>query len=111
MQVWAKVDIFPVDGGEADEPRAALARDISIEGIGVLTSLSPRIGTKLILFLPRNKVSIARIVCNVAFCGPAAHGIFNVGCRFESEVTGEEFLLIQESAKATLARLRQAVME
>ncbi len=111
MELWATVEIFPVDGGEAGEPRAALARDISMEGIGVLTSLSPRKGTKLVLSLPRSKTITSLIMCNVVFCGSVAHGIFNVGCNFESEVTSEQFRLIQEQAKAVLARLRSNIID
>jgi PilZ domain len=110
MEVWATVDIFPVDGGETDQPRVALARDISIEGIGILTSLSPRIGTKMVVFLPRGKTVASFMLCNVAFCGPAAHGIFNLGCSFDSALTIDQCRLIQETAKANLAKLRNAIL-
>ncbi len=110
IEMWSKVNIFPVDGGETDEPLAGLARDISIEGIGILTSLSPRIGTKIIVFLPRGKGITYLVLCNVAFCGPAAHGIFTLGCSFDSILTVDQCKLIQETAKANLAKLRNAVL-
>jgi hypothetical protein len=110
MDVSSKVDIFPLDEERAEERRSALARDISIEGIGLLTTLSPQVGTKLVVTLSRGKAAASLILCNVMFCGIVADGIFKVGCRFDSQMTAEQFRLAREKSKTTLDCLRQAVL-
>jgi hypothetical protein len=108
MDVSAKVDIFPLNE-RAEEQRSALARDISMEGIGLLTTVSPQVGTKLIVILSRDKAATSLILCNVMFCGSVANGIFKVGCQFDSHMTAEQFRLAQEKSKAALDCLRQAL--
>ena len=86
MQLRAKVAIRPSTGPALGPPVMTLARDISMEGIGVLTNVRLQSGETLVVTLPRNATQTVNVNCAVAFCDRVADGLYALGCRFTTIV-------------------------
>jgi hypothetical protein len=86
MQLRAKVAIRPYTGTVLGPAVMTLARDISMEGIGLLTNIHLQSGDALVVALPRNATHIVYVKSVVAFCDRVADGLYALGCRFEAVV-------------------------
>ena len=109
MEVWSQVRIHAVRDGAS---RVAMARDISIEGIGLFSGAPIPKGEELLVLLGEKSPPML-ITANVVFCGPIADGVYQLGCQFTALATPEQVARFQQSRaehEATMARLREAVI-
>lgn len=96
-------------GGELGLSFSAIARDISINGIGLVQHRPPQRASRLIVQLPRTRSNPLRLLCNIAYARELAEGVYAVGAIFLGEATPA--MEPSDEAAAEVARLRRAVID
>jgi hypothetical protein len=86
MPVAARVEICAFDGKKLGPKRTVLARDISMEGIGLLAATDIKRGDIIVAYLPRADSRHYLMACQVVFVGTMADGLYTVGSRFTAEI-------------------------
>jgi hypothetical protein len=84
IQVEAQVSIWPIIDGSPGAVLTALARDLSLTGIGLFQTLPMKPKDQFVLRLPRRKAEPLLLLCEVAFVKTVADGLYGVGASFSS---------------------------
>jgi hypothetical protein len=86
-QVMGRVVVTPAaGGGAAGAPYAALTRDLSFRGAGLLQASPAQVAMSVTLTLPRKGKPALNVPCRVMHVRPVADGLYAVGCQFEAPV-------------------------
>jgi hypothetical protein len=109
VAVSGKIDVAVLTKGAAARKFSVCARDLSTNGIGILSSVALEKGQPFVAILPRGKSEFVHLMCEVTHCGLVADGIFSIGCRFTRVLTAEVFQKLQAAA-VDLSRAREAVL-
>ena len=82
LQVQATTNISPLHpDGQRDESFTVLARDISLEGAGLISSVPLASQSQILIHLPSDDEG-SYVVCAVKHCTPIADGIYSHGVQF-----------------------------
>jgi len=111
MELKSRIVITPIRDGAACPQASVLTRDISLEGVGLLTAVPLTKGQQFIALLPKSDRVTIFVLCEVMFCGVVADGMFTLGCRFTKVIPTEAALKIQSSNDAAIARIRESVLK
>src|SRR5438270_8889156 len=68
VEVRARISLGLLVEGRAGKRFSALVRDISAEGMGLLSALPLQKGQKFVALIPRNDTETIHIVCDVLHC-------------------------------------------
>jgi hypothetical protein len=109
VEVTGKIDVAVLAKGAPAKRFSVCTRDISINGIGLLSSVAIEKGQPFVAILPRGKSQPIHVMCESTHCGPIADGIYSVGCRFTRVITAEVFAKL-EAAAVDVARIRESVL-
>ena len=110
MELKSKITIAPVKDGKCGERIAVLTRDLSMNGIGLLTGVALREGQQFIAALPRGENQNVFVLCNVTHCGVVADGIFSLGCQFIQALTTQAADQMQTPPSPDIVRIRESVL-
>ncbi|MGA2585079.1 MAG: PilZ domain-containing protein [Tepidisphaeraceae bacterium] len=110
MQVWAQIPIGVIKDRGLGQRSVSLARDISMEGIGLLSTISLPAGGQILVCLPRNDSKSLVLIAEAVFCAPVADGMQSLGCRFTEEAAPTLAHLFEHQTDDQQARLRRAVL-
>jgi hypothetical protein len=105
--------IIPYSNGACRRPLKAWTRDISLGGMGILTSLSMKSGDQFIVQLPKADSKPLILLCTVKNCVQLADGLYGVGVSFAEVVRKEESapaLPIDQAKAADIQRISQAIL-
>ena len=105
--------ILPYANGACGRPLKAWTRDISLGGMGILTSVSMKSGEQFIVQLPKQDAKPMILLCTVRNCNQLADGLYGVGVTFSEVVRKEESapaLPVDQNKAAELARISQAIL-
>jgi hypothetical protein len=105
--------IIPYVNGACRRPVKAWTRDISLSGMGILTSVSMKSGEQFIVQLPKADSKPLVLLCTVKNCAQLADGLYGVGVSFSEVVRKEESapaLPIDQAKAADIARISQAIL-
>jgi hypothetical protein len=108
MSVTARVQIHVNEAGRW-HGYAALTKDVSISGMGLLQSRIINEGQEVVVQLPRKKDPLY-MGALVTHCQTLADGILAVGLQFCRRLSEQEVGDIIQQAKDELARLQHAVL-
>jgi hypothetical protein len=108
MSVTARVQIHVNEAGRW-QGYAALTKDVSISGMGLLQSRIISEGQEVVVQLPRKKDPLY-MGALVTHCQTLADGILAVGLQFSRRLSEQEVGEIIQQAKDELARLQHAVL-
>ncbi len=86
MSVSSKVSASLYDGKTIGRKIVVLARDISIEGVGILSGVEIKRNDLFIAHFPRTHAQFSHLICQAVFVGRMADGLYNMGCRFIGEI-------------------------
>lgn len=111
MELRAKIVIAPVVDGHCPQRINVLTRDISIEGIGLLTAIAIKDNESFVAFLPRSDTSTVFVQTRVLHCAVVADGLFALGCQFEKVLTHQAAEKLQGPNMADVARIRESVLK
>src|ERR1051325_2607765 len=103
--------IIPYANGACRTPLKAWTRDISLGGMGILTSISMKSGDQFIVQLPKQDSKPMILLCTVKNCAQLADGLYGVGVSFAEVVRKEESspaLTTDPGTAADIQRIRQA---
>src|SRR5215469_6015612 len=87
MELRAKIVVAPVIDGRCPRRVNVLTRDISIEGIGLLTAVAIKDNHQFVAFLPRSDSTTVFVLTRVLHCAVVADGLFSLGCQFDKVLT------------------------
>jgi len=110
MELRAKVICTPINDGMPGQRFSVLTRDLSMEGIGLLTAIPIKQGQQFIAMLPRNDAETVFILCDVMHCGVVADGMFALGCRYLKVLTKDLAHKIEDAGAKDTARIREKVL-
>jgi hypothetical protein len=110
MQIWTRVPIGVLKDRNLGQRVVAIARDISMEGIGLLATISLPAQGQILLSLPRNERKSLVLIAEAVFCAPAAEGMQSLGCRFTCEAPPALASIFEHRTDDQEARLRRAVL-
>ena len=83
--IRCRVKLLPVKNGAMGTPIAVWTRDISLHGVGVMSSKNMKPGDHYVLTLPSTQAeSQVVLYCTVRNCAALVRGIFAVGLSFEA---------------------------
>src|SRR5579872_994353 len=89
VDINIQISMAILEKGAPAKQIAVLARDISIEGVGLLSGVALRKDQHVVVILPRNQSTSAFVLCTIISCTSVADGIFTVGCRFAKAIEGD----------------------
>jgi PilZ domain len=78
----------------------ALAKDISVTGIGLMQSRSFTKDERFIMSLPFGKGEEFVVICQATFCRPLTEGIHWCGAQFDTMAAAEVITSLRETLKA-----------
>jgi hypothetical protein len=105
--------IIPYANGACRRPLKAWTRDISLGGMGILTSISMKAGEQFIVQLPKADSKPLILLCTVKNCAQLADGLYGLGVTFSEVVRKEEAapaLPIDQAKAADIQRISQAIL-
>jgi hypothetical protein len=108
-EVSGKIELAVLSKNAAAHRFFVLGRDLSMGGMGVLSSIAIAKGQPFLAILPREKIGPVYVFCEATHCGLAADGIYTIGCRFMRLISAEAFEKLQTAA-IDLTRAREAVL-
>jgi hypothetical protein len=82
MSVSAKITVHLLEKGHVTRNYSALARDISLTGIGLLQSVELHQGQEVLLTLGRPHGHPLMVVAKAMHCRPLAEGLMAIGMEF-----------------------------
>jgi len=89
LQVQASTLIAPLTANGHEEGFTVLAKDISLEGVGLLSSVALKAGQQILIHLAKEKGETAYVVCTVMHCSEISDGVYSHGVKFEKLIKGE----------------------
>jgi hypothetical protein len=110
MELRAKIVVAPVVDGQCPQRINVLTRDISIEGIGLLTAVAIKDNQSFVAFLPRSDTTTVFVLSRVLHCAVVADGLFSLGCQFDKVLTPQAAEKLQNANMADVARIRESVL-
>jgi hypothetical protein len=90
MSVSAKIAASLYDGKTIGRKIIVLARDISMEGVGILSGVELKRNDLFIAHFPRTQTHVSYLICQAIFVGRMADGLYNMGCRFIGEIPANQ---------------------
>lgn len=105
--------IMPYANGACGRPLKAWTRDISLGGMGILTSSSMKGGDQFIVQLPRPDAKPMILLCTVKNCVQLADGLYGVGASFAEVVRKDQAapsLPSDPNKAADIQRISQAIL-
>lgn len=111
MDLKSRIIIIPVRSGSGPDRVSVLTRDISLDGIGLLSGVPIPKDQQFIALLPRNDNDTIFVLCEAMYCVVVADGMFTVGCRFIKIVQREAAAKLQTPDEAAVARIRESVLK
>ena len=111
LELKSRVIIIPLRNGTPGDQVSVLTRDMSLEGIGLLTAVPLPKGMQFIALLPRSDNDTVFVLCESMFCSVVADGMFTIGCSFVKVVPKETALRIQTPNPAAVTRIRDSVLK
>src|SRR5688572_30417117 len=105
--------IIPYANGVCRRPVKAWTRDISLGGMGILTSVALKAGEQFIVQLPRADAKPMILVCTVRNCNQLADGLYGLGVTFSEVVRKEQAapsLPVDQAKAADIQRISQAIL-
>jgi hypothetical protein len=110
IELKSQIVVVPVDHGVSGERMTAMTRDISMEGMGLLSGVAMPSGQQLVAFLPIGDGETQFVLCEVTHCGMIVDGIFTLGCRFVQVLSKQAgHLLPRQSPSAPNHPIQQKV--
>jgi c-di-GMP-binding flagellar brake protein YcgR len=109
IEVSAKVNIHLVEGTKIAKTFSALARDISLTGIGVLQTTALGVNQTVVIALPRQHSPLF-VCCTVMQCRPLADGLLVVGLDFAEVASKETADLLLNDGQRQAARIQESVL-
>ncbi|HSZ60111.1 MAG TPA: PilZ domain-containing protein [Tepidisphaeraceae bacterium] len=109
VNVSGKIDVAVLAKGAAAKRFSVCMRDLSINGMGLLSSVAIEKGQPFVAILPRGKAEPVNVMCEATYCGLLADGIYSIGCRFTRVMSAELFARL-EAAAVDVARIRESVL-
>ena len=110
MELRSRIICTPITDGMPGQRFSVLTRDISMDGIGLLTAIPIKQGQQFIAMLPRNDAETVFVLCDVMHCGVLADGLFSLGCRFLKLLKKDEAHKIEDHGAKDLGRIREKVL-
>ena len=110
MEAQAKIAVAAIADGKTASCYTALTRDISFCGIGLIQSVPPKSGNKLLVRLPRHEKSPLMIVCDIAHCANLADGLYEVGAQFVLEADPNAAQQLAESIEHERQRIQHSIL-
>jgi len=89
LQVQASTLIAPLTAKGHDDQFTVLAKDISLEGVGLLSSVALKAGQQILIHLAKEKGETAYVVCTVMHCSEIADSVYSHGVKFDRIIKGE----------------------
>jgi len=87
LDLKSEITITPVVNRACQQRVTVLTRDISMEGVGILSAHELSDGQQFIAMLPRGENNVVLVLCQVVHSCIACDGIFSLGCRFVQVLT------------------------
>lgn len=109
VDINGTVELAVLNKGAPAKRFSVCARDISINGLGLLSSVPIDKGQPFVVILPRGKGEPINVMCEATYCGTMADGIHSIGCRFTRVLTAAVFAKL-EAAAIDVARIRESVL-
>jgi len=111
MELNSQLIIMPIRDGNCPEQVSVLARDISMEGLGLLTSIPLRKGQQFVALLPRTNTETIFVISQAMYCGVVANGMFTIGCRFLKVLPAKSAEVLQRINPKEVQRVRDSVLK
>lgn len=111
MDVKAKLIIAPVTSSGCGQRIGMLTRDISLDGLGLLTAVPILKGQRFIALLPLSESSTLFVLSEVMYCAVAADGLFTLGCQFVKVLPPQAAEKLLTAKPADVDRIRQSVLK
>jgi hypothetical protein len=89
LQVQATALVTPLSDDKKDAGFTVMARDISLEGVGLISSVPLRPRQQILIHLAHEADKGVFVVCTVKHCSAIADGVYSHGVRFERMVRGD----------------------
>jgi c-di-GMP-binding flagellar brake protein YcgR len=102
VDVSARIKLVVLAKGSPARQISVCTRDISIEGVGLLSGTALQKGQSLVITLPRSDSAIEFVLGEVTYCGAVADGIYSVGCRFVKALSPSLFEKLQKTEHKVL---------
>jgi len=87
-----------------------LCRDISLEGIGLMTGVAFQSGQNLVAKLLTCHGPPIYVLCAVMHCRVMAENIFVLGCRFASMLNEQQVRDLENHGEDQMRRARQSIL-
>ena len=111
MDVKARIIIAPVSNTGCGERVGMLTRDISLDGMGLLTALPILRGQIFLALLPKSENETLFVLTEVIYCGVVADGLFSLGCRYAKVVPAQLAEKLLTAKPQDVARIRESVLK
>lgn len=111
MDVKAKLIIAPVTSSGCGERIGMLTRDISLDGLGLLTAIPILKGHRFIALLPLSESTTLFVLSEVMYCVVAADGLFTLGCQFVKVLPQQSAEKLLTAKSADVDRIRKSVLK
>lgn len=85
LRCRTKISIY--ENGVLQPPLAVWTRDISKEGIGIMSSRHLKVGTRFVIRLPRKHGEDSLLLCTTRNCADLADGIYAIGASFARAIS------------------------
>ena len=110
VELNSQLIVMPIRDGKCPEQVSVLTRDISMEGIGLLTTAPLRKGQKFVTLLPRTATETVFVLTEAMYCGVVANGMFTIGCRFVKVLPAKSAESLQPISTQEVERVRRSVL-
>ena len=111
MDVKARIIVIPVDNSAPGQQVSMLTRDVSLDGIGLLSAVPLKKGQQFIALLPRNDNETVFVMSEVLHITVVADGLFSLGCRFLQTLSRQAAHKLNDVNEADVARIRSSVLK
>lgn len=111
MDVKAKLIIAPVTSSGCGERIGMLTRDISLDGLGLLTAIPMLKDQRFIALLPVSDSTTLFVLTEIMYCAVVADGLFTLGCRFVKVLPAQAADKLLSAKPADVARIKQSVLK
>ena len=111
MGLECKIKIAPVTDGRTGAPVTVLTRDLSMEGMGIMTAVALKQGQQFVALLPVSDSETLCVLTEVLHSFVVADGIYSLGCRFGQVLSKHATQQIHEGNPADAARVRDSILK
>lgn len=111
MELKSTIVIAPIVNGSCTGRVNVMTRDISIEGVGLLTAVPLAEEQQFIALLPRSDTQTIVVLTRIMHRSVVADGMFSLGCRFLQVLTSQAAEKLQTPDPADVQRIRNSVLK